>query len=237
MGELVRRSEAETRTFVEQAGFDLKGLQILQIYHGHFKDRAIFRYYCTQNEAFRVIKVRPNDEKGQREAKIVTALVDHYRNGDNVRRHKRGVRFGRVVTEQSDGNLAINMPFLGYSLGELAEHMDDEENVFLPASYSRFDGFSPTEITRLVNRARRDQEGFARRYGLVHADLVQQGCPNNITYHPGYGRLFTLDAEAFVPTDQTTMEKFQQDLAFVENWMQSSLLRQSPPAAGLPSTV
>lgn len=225
MAEVIYRTIEQSEAFARSHGYHFGKKQIVKAYPVVSPDRVVFQYYSIGDDAYRVVKIRPDKGDGKREFNNIASLVDHYIAGSYKARFN-GVRMRELTRDY----VGIDMPFLGYDLVLLALYaagMSDQK--FLPHSRSIFEGFTERKINQLISKLNSDhltdRHSFAEKHKLIHGDLIHRGTPNNITYDPGYDRLFLLDAEALVPSTDDNLKRFQDSMTSIRGWMVENLIR------------
>ncbi len=219
MAELVRPSLDNTKTFFRRVGLMVDRFDFQLVYPGVFRERRVTKVYDKKRREVRVLKARPFDDNGKREIESMMKIMGTYRFS--------GGHFNGPEVHALSQYIVLNMPFLGYDLGELAQilnlkdlgYSEDDKGEF------NFRGFSYGKIDSLCNQLRRDHLAFANQHRLIHGDVWQyrQGT-NNIVYHPKVDRLLLVDAEALAKPDDLRYQSFHEQLDRVQEWMHASLL-------------
>lgn len=215
MIESLTASTADVHLTMAELGYG-EDVQLVHTYRLYHRDRQVFRVIHPDGQD-QVVKVRKKDNDGLREANQVAKLVasDRYLGG----------HFPTVSSVNIGDRIAIQMPFLGFSLHELAEIMDLQTMGYPPGENSfPFSGFTPEEIEASIRRLRNGHLRFAASSGIIHGDITfHTKTPNNIVYHPSIGRLFLVDGEALTPHTDEAETRFTDGVECVREWMYSNL--------------
>lgn len=221
MSEAVSSSPEETANFLEKIGHPVLRQRIIEVFPVSFPERRVLRVRDDSNEGSRVLKVRPDDAEAQEEVEKLKPLLASYRFA--------GAHFRYLQTQHLfvSGYLVINMPYLGRDLIKLGTDLDMLNLGQVEPNEVTFRGFPNDQIRKLVDNLQRAHISFAQKYGLIHGDVIQERAPNNVVYHDALNKLFLVDAEALAQTDETTTNRFLQQLSGVEEWMCENLLVES----------
>lgn len=213
MGEFRSYSPLEVTMFMGKIGYPVSAKDVAQTYPMFFPERRVFR--TTQDE---VIKVRPNDHSGRREAKQLISLFASYTYS--------GGHFSQVkiIPLPNSSYLVFRMPYLGRNFIELGTSLDLIDLGQSTVSQENFSGFTGQQISRLIDNLTLSQQQFASRHGIIHGDFMQTQSPNNVVYHSGLDRLFLIDAEALAPFTEKTAASFDRQMQDLEAWMCQNLL-------------
>lgn len=219
MAERIKTNRKDVSEFLERVGYPIPQEDIIEVFPGYFPDRRVLR---VKNggliEPSRVLKIRPDDEKAQREVANLGQLLASYR--------FYGADFKYLNTRHilDSGYLVIDMPYLGMSLARLGTELDLVELGQLSPDDALFTGFTRERIGSLVRGLGNAHERFTGNYGLVHGDLFQGKAPNNLVFHPQLERLLLVDAEALVEVEDENIERFRRQLSQTEEWIYENLL-------------
>lgn len=221
MGEFHSYTPSEAVQFMNSVGYPISEQEILQTYPIYFENRMVLRVIGSDENQDKVLKVRSYEKESILECKKLHLLFSSYRYS--------GGCFPTVRDERIEkSNYAVfDMSYLGPDLGELVTTLDLIEYGYLEKSNESFRGFPTEKITTLVDQLRFSHMNFAKQHEYVHGDMVQNGCPNNIVYHPEIDCLFLVDAEAMAPVNEERLLRFEKQIQQVEEWMHRNLLETS----------
>lgn len=218
MAEIVHSNPNEAASFLKRAGYQISEDKIIEVFPGYFPDRRVLRVKEPGGEETRVLKVRQQGREAQREIDHLKPLLASYRFS--------GGHFGALnIPKLPDSRfIVIDMPYLGRDICRLCEDISLAEYEGGKAPEGSFRGFSAQEISRLVQNLRQSQIAFSQKYDLIHGDTFQMRSPNNIVFNDTLNRLLLVDAEALTEADVPAMERFNEGLDKVEEWMCENLL-------------
>lgn len=203
MKETITTDPGELENFFKKIGYSVPKGEIVKIFPGYFPDRRVFCLKADKEE--RVIKLRPASEAAEKELAHMRKLEVSYSMSHLRLRGSNGA----VIANSK--YFVLDMPYLGCSLGELAEKLDMNDQ----GVQTDFNGFSTKEIDNLVNAFERDHFNFTRLYGLIHGDIT----PNNILWNSTANRLVLIDGEALSPCDDEKRITFSSKLSDVREWI------------------
>ncbi len=213
-------TQAEVKSTVDR--FYKTPAEVVQIFSLHHQHRQVFRVR-EPNGDDAVLKVRKDDEAGNRETWLINQLIRSYRFS--------GAKFPSVYGLTYEGRIAMRMPYLGPNLQEIAQDLDaaSVEHFETPPDVSV--GFTPSQIDMLAERLRKDHINFAQKSGLIHGDIIQpHNNPTNVVYNEDQRVLFLVDGEALAPVDDEREDRFHTQLDSLREWMYLNL-EASVPAA------
>ncbi len=218
--ELLHPSKDDILLFTQRIGFSLDTDSVEQIYSTYFpQERRVVRIRDAHYNS-KVLKIRPDNEHGRREWKKLQLLFASYRFSGG---HFPSVN---LLSLPDSSYLVFDMAYLGSSLNELGTVLDLIEYGEIDSSEVLFHGFSRDNITRLLCQLENGHRAFATHHQMIHGDVLQQGAPNNIVYHPELDRLFFVDAEALAVGSEEGILRFSDQMQQVENWMCMNLLKE-----------
>lgn len=214
MVEAIRPQPDEVQQLLKRIHYPQLDVKIQRVFPGYFSDRCVFSYIADKTE--RVIKLRPDDEKAEKELHNMRKLETSFRLSGAHFAETRGMHLTTTSV------FVLDMPYLGETLVNLASKIDLIEYGY--KNEDEFRGFSAQHIAQLLHQFERDHMNFSESHGLIHGDIYQHGAPNNILWHPTLNKLFLIDGESLSSSTDEKRVEFLEKLKLIEEWMYESLL-------------
>ncbi len=219
MAELILPNSENTASFLSRIGFEIPRESIMEVFPGYFPDRRVLRVRNDGAESSRVLKVRPDNDQARAEAIKLISLLAEYR---FCGAHFQSLKVDALPQSKY---LIMNMPYLGIDITKLGQEMDLVQLGYKEPEDSAFTGFTESEIKTLIKKLKGGHTSFTNHYQLVHGDLFPQTSPNNIVYNLETNKLFFVDAEALTQATPEAIDRFNENMDKVEEWMFASLYK------------